>query len=242
MDGGPMMGFVIEDLDRGIAKTTCGVVALPEDHLIIRMKNTTISQMVKKSKAACCQCFRCSDLCPRNLIGHALYPHMTMRTIDYNLSEPTDHITSAFLCSQCGICELIACDFMLLSPRQVYAEYKKLLVARGIKNPHQRTGVSLIPEYEYRKVSIPAVIKKLYLSRYVMDTPSRGYQGVNRVRIPLNRHAGAPALPRVVTGERVKMGDVIASSPLDKPGAVYHASITGKVAELTTDWIEIVKD
>jgi Na+-translocating ferredoxin:NAD+ oxidoreductase RnfC subunit len=205
------------------------------------MKNTTISQMVKKSKAACCQCFRCSDLCPRNLIGHALYPHMTMRTIDYNLSEPTDHITSAFLCSQCGVCELIACDFMLLSPRQVYAEYKKLLISRGIKNPHRRSDVSLVPEYEYRKVSIPAILKKLDLSAYVRETPSLGYCGVNRVRIPLDRHAGALALPKVVPGEQVKMGDVIASSPPDKPGAVYHAAITGKVTEITAGWIEIAK-
>jgi Na+-translocating ferredoxin:NAD+ oxidoreductase RnfC subunit len=241
MDGGPMMGFIVEDPNQGIAKTTCGVLALPEDHFIMRMKKTTISQMVKKSKAACCQCFRCTDLCPRNLIGHALYPHMTMRTIDYNLSEPTDHITSAFLCSQCGVCELVACDFMLLSPRQVYVEYKKLLASKGIKNPHTRSDISLIPEYEYRKVPIPGVIKKLYLSEYVKDTPSMAYQEVNRVRIPLSRHAGAPALPKVVPGERVKMGDVIASSPLDKIGAVHHASIAGKVTDITHEWIEISK-
>jgi Na+-translocating ferredoxin:NAD+ oxidoreductase RnfC subunit len=240
MDGGPMMGKIVEDPDRGIAKTTSGVVALPEDQFIIRMKKTTISRMVKKSKAACCQCYRCTDLCPRNLIGHALHPHMTMRTIDYNLSEPVDHITSTFLCSQCGVCELIACDFMLLSPRQVYAEYKSLLVSRGIKNPHTRSDISIIPEYEYRKVSIPTVIKKLGLSEYVKDTPFRGYKSPGRVRIPLNRHTGVPAMPKVVPGEKVKMGDVIAASPLDKVGAVCHASIAGRVTEVTLDWIEIV--
>jgi len=241
MDGGPVMGTVVEDAEQGIAKTTGGVVALPEDHFIMQMKNTTISQMVKKSRAACCQCYRCTDLCPRNLIGHALYPHMTMRTIDYNLSEPTDHITSAFLCSQCGVCELIACDFMLLSPRQVYAEYKRLLVSRGIKNPHTRSGISVIPEIEGRKVPLPAIIKKLGLSEYVKDTPSLGYKAVDRVRIPLNRHTGVPAVPGVVPGEKVKMGDVIAASPMDKVGAVYHASIAGKVTEVTPDWIEIRK-
>jgi Na+-translocating ferredoxin:NAD+ oxidoreductase RnfC subunit len=239
MDGGPMMGMIVEDPDRGIAKTTCGVVALPEDHFIIRMRKTTISQMVKKSKAACCQCYRCTDLCPRNLIGHALHPHMTMRTIDYNLSEPTDHITSTFLCSQCGVCELVACDFMLLSPRRVYAEYKSLLVSRGVKNPHTRSDISIIHEYESRKVSIPTVIKKLGLSEYVKDTPFCGYKSPARVRIPLNRHTGVPAMPGVVPGEKVKMGDVIAASPLDKVGAVYHASIAGKVTEVTLDWIEI---
>jgi Na+-translocating ferredoxin:NAD+ oxidoreductase RnfC subunit len=239
IDGGPLMGEIVKDPNQGIAKTTSGVVALPEDHFIIQMQNVTISQMVKKSKAACCQCFRCSDLCPRNLIGHALYPHMTMRTIDYNLSEPTDHITSAFLCSQCGVCELVACDFMLLSPRKVYAEYKKLLIAKGIKNPHQRSDIHVIPELEYRKVSLPTVIKKLGISEYVKDTPSTGYQTVDRVRIPLNRHTGAPAMPKVVPGEKVKVGDVIASSPLDKLGAIYHASIGGKVTEVSEEWIEI---
>lgn len=241
MDGGPLMGSIVTDRQQGIAKTTSGVIALPKDHFIINMKNTTLSQMVKKSKAACCQCFRCSDLCPRNLIGHNLYPHMTMRTIDYNLSEPTDHVTSAFLCSQCGVCELIACDFMLLSPRQVYAEYRKLLVAKGVKNPHTRSGLSVIPELEYRKVSLPMVIKKLGLSHLVKPTPSHGYQAVNRVRVPLTRHAGAPAMPKVVPGEKVSMGDVIAASPLDKIGTIHHASIAGKITDVTDQFIEITK-
>jgi Na+-translocating ferredoxin:NAD+ oxidoreductase RnfC subunit len=239
IDGGPMMGEIVKDPGLGIAKTTSGVIALPEDHFIIQMQNITISQMVKKSKAACCQCFRCSDLCPRNLIGHALYPHMTMRTIDYNQSEPTDHITSAFLCSQCGVCELVACDFMLLSPRKVYAEYKKLLTAKGIKNPHRRSDIHVIPELEYRKVSIPTVIKKLGISEYVGVTPSKGFQKMDRVKIPLKRHTGAPAMPKVVPGEKVRVGDVIASSPLDKLGAIYHASIGGKVVEVSEEWIEI---
>ena len=239
IDGGPMMGEIVKDPNQGIAKTTSGVIALPEDHFIIQMQNITISQMVKKSKAACCQCFRCSDLCPRNLIGHALYPHMTMRTIDYNQSEPTEHITSAFLCSQCGVCELVACDFMLLSPRKVYAEYKKLLIAKGIKNPHRRSDIHVIPELEYRKVSIPTVIKKLGISEYVGVTPSMGFQTMDHVKIPLKRHTGAPAMPKVVPGEKVRVGDVIASSPLDKLGAIYHASIAGKVVEVSEEWIEI---
>lgn len=241
IDGGPMMGNIVENPDQGIAKTTGGVIALPEDHFIVTMRRTTISRMVKKSKAACCQCFRCTDLCPRNLIGHDLFPHMTMRTIDYNQSEPAQHITSAFLCSQCGVCELVACDFMLLSPRKVYAEYKKLLTARGIKNPHHRPGTRIIPELEYRKVSLPTLIKKLGLSQYITRTPSTGYRSVDRVRVPLDRHTGVPAAPTVTPGQEVKMGDVIAASPPDKTGALYHASIAGTVTEIAGAWIEICK-
>ena len=39
----------------------------------------------------------------------------------------------------------------------------------------------------------------------------------------------------------LKMGDVIASSPLDKVGAVYHASIAGTITEIGPEWIEISK-
>ncbi|MCP4148042.1 MAG: electron transport complex protein RnfC [bacterium] len=239
IDGGPMMGAVVDDHSMGIAKTTSGVIALPEDHFVIAMKQLTTQQIVKKSKAACCQCIRCTDLCPRSLLGHELYPHRTMRTIDYNLSEPTEHITSAFLCSQCGMCELIACDAMLLSPRKIYAEYRQLLAAKGIRNPHNKSGLTARPELEYRKVAIHIVIKKLGLSEYTAKTPSMGVQKIPEVRISLNKHAGVPAVPKVSPGDKVKLGDVIAASPMDKLGSVYHASIAGRVTEVSEDWIEI---
>jgi Na+-translocating ferredoxin:NAD+ oxidoreductase RnfC subunit len=239
MDGGPMMGTIIDDPDLGISKTTGGVIVLPEDHLIVKMQNISITGMVKKSKAACCQCIRCSDLCPRNLIGHALYPHMSMRTIDYNMSEPTEHITSAFLCSQCGMCELIACDVMQLSPKKIYAEYKKLLIAKGIKNPHHRVPTAVLPELEYRKVPISTRNKKIGISEYDVKAPVKGFQKMSRVKIPLDKHTGAPALSKVAPGERVKMGEKIAASPPETLGAIYHASIAGKVTEVTDRWIEI---
>jgi Na+-translocating ferredoxin:NAD+ oxidoreductase RnfC subunit len=238
LDGGPMMGCIVEDPNQGIARTTSGIIALPADHFIIRARQTTLSQMVKKSKAACCQCYRCTDLCPRNLMGHALYPHMTMRTIDYNLSQPTDHITSAFLCSQCGVCELIACDFMILSPRKIYAEYRKLLMAKGIRNPHRNT-VSALSELEYRKVPVPLILKKLDLTRFAGIVTALGQQTVSKVRVPLDRHAGAPAQPMVQIGQSVAMGDVIAASPQEGLGAVCHASIAGNVTDITAEWIEI---
>ncbi len=239
LDGGPMMGGPVQDPEMGIGKTTSGVIALPKDHFIIQFQDLTITQMAKKSKAACCQCFRCTDLCPRNLVGHDLYPHKTMRTIDYNQSEPTAHITSAFLCSQCGMCELVACDAMLLSPRKIYAEYRKLLVSKGVRNPHQRKDFDVLEALEYRKMSIPTLLKKIGIAQYAVKTPDNGEQNVNRVRIPINSHAGAPAPPKVVPGEKVKIGDPIAASPPDKLGTIYHASIAGKVTQLDDAWIEI---
>jgi len=239
IDGGPMMGKIVDDWDVGISKTTSGIVALPSDHFVVRMQQKPLAQMIKQSKSACCQCFRCTDLCPRNLLGHDLQPHLTMRTVDYNLAQPTENITSAFLCSQCGMCELIACDFMLLSPRKIYAAYRKELVARGIKNPHVRKGFNARAEFSGRKVAIATVLKKIDLEKYYVELPFTGKKEVNSVKILLNKHIGAPAVPQVKRGQKIRMTDMIAETPKDKLGAVYHASIAGTVVEVTDEYIEI---
>jgi Na+-translocating ferredoxin:NAD+ oxidoreductase RnfC subunit len=239
VDGGPMMGKIVSDWNLGIGKTTSGVLALPKDHFIVRMAEQSLSQMIRKSKAACCQCFRCSDLCPRNLIGHDLYPHLTMRSLDYNQPLPAANVTSAFLCSQCGVCELVACDFMLLSPRKILAAYRQELVKKGVKNPHNRKIDAANSQWENRKISIPMLLKKIDLEKYDIEMPYTGMHQVKTVRIPLNKHIGAPAIPTVNLGQNVKMCDIIAATPEGKLGAIYHASIDGKITEIGDNWIEI---
>jgi len=239
VDGGPMMGKIITDLNQGIAKTTSGVLALPKEHFIVRAKIQTLSQTIKRSKSACCQCFRCTDLCPRGLLGHNISPHATMRSIDYNQAEPAANITSAFLCSQCGVCELIACDIMQLSPRKIFAAYRKELVSRGIKNPHTQSDIKTNSQFNHRKIGIPMLMKKLDLEKYAVNLPYTGLQKFSEVRIGLDTHIGAPALPLVKVGQQVKMGDVIASTPADQLGAMYHASISGKISDIDTKYITI---
>jgi Na+-translocating ferredoxin:NAD+ oxidoreductase RnfC subunit len=239
IDGGPMMGKLVAQQEDGIAKTTSGVLALPPDHFLIRRVRQPLGQIIKQAKSACCQCFRCSDLCPRNLIGHAIYPHMTMRTIAYNKAEPTKHITSAFLCSQCGMCELIACDFMQLSPRKIYAAYKQELLNRSIKNPHTNHKLVANSQLPNRKVTIATVMQKLRLQQYKVTLPFTGLQKVNQVRIPLNKHVGIPASPAVNLGQTVRRCDIIAASPADKLGTIYHASIAGKITNINKNYIEI---
>ncbi|MBF0105977.1 MAG: SLBB domain-containing protein [Deltaproteobacteria bacterium] len=241
IEGGLMMGGVIEDLDQGIAKTTSGLIVVPRESFIVRAKTVSLSQMIKLSKAACCQCFRCTDLCPRNLLGHELYPHMTMRTIDYNISEPAHHVTAAFLCSQCGVCELIACDFMLLSPKKIYAAYKKELISKGVKNPHHKVPERVGSAYEDRKVAIDVLTKKLSLGRYKKEAAYLGFRETGSVRVPITRHVGAGAVPVVKTGARVQKGDVIAVCPEGSLGANYHASMTGVIGEVTQTYIGIAR-
>lgn len=245
IDGGPMMGRIITDLEAGISKTTSGILVLPDDHFLVTMSKESVPSMVKKSKAACCQCFRCSDVCPRNLLGHELYPHKTMRTIDYSLSdmENAKHVTSAFLCSQCGCCELVGCDVMKLSPRKIYGAYRKELATRGVKNPHHNKPEVVREGYHTAKISTAALVKKINISEYYhQPVESVGEVDTNKVRIRLNAHIGAPALPSVAMGFEVKMGDVIAATPTASLGSIYHASIAGKVTDVNDSFIEISRD
>lgn len=239
IDGGPMMGKIVSDVGLGVAKTTSGIIVLPSDHFVVRTKSRTLSQEMKLSRAACCQCFRCSDLCPRNLLGHELYPHMMMRTINYQMKDDTHHVTSAFLCSQCGMCEMVACDIMRLSPRRMFMHLRERLSAAGQKSPHRRSGFSTREPYAYRKFPIPQLLKKIDMEKYYNRLDSRGELAVPRVRIALNRHTGVPARPVVNVGASVKRGDVIGEIPDDKLGARYHASISGKVTKVDNNVIEI---
>lgn len=239
IDGGPMMGKVIDNWDDGIAKTTSGILALPFDHFVVQTKRRTLGEEIKKSRSACCQCFRCTDMCPRNNLGHNIFPHMTMRTIDYNQAEPAEHITSAFLCSQCGMCEMVACDIMKLSPRRIYAEYRKKLLASDVKNPHARGNFNVRSSFQNVKVATDTVLKKIGMTRYVGGPEYRGEIDVANVKIPLFRHTGVPAVPTVKIGDKVRMCDVVAASPRDKLGTMYHASISGVVTNVNEKYIEI---
>ncbi|WP_295753666.1 hypothetical protein [uncultured Oscillibacter sp.] len=52
---------------------------------------------------------------------------------------------------------------------------------------------------------------------------------VNRVRLPLKQHIGAPAVPEVKTGDTVVPGQRIAACPDGALGAHISASIGGVV-------------
>jgi Na+-translocating ferredoxin:NAD+ oxidoreductase RnfC subunit len=95
------------------------------------------------------------------------------------------------------------------------------------------------PAFEYRKVAVPTVMKKIDVMNYHRPLRNDGMKEAERVRIPLNRHTGAPAVPTVVKGQKVKMCDVVAETPKDKLGCAYHASIAGKVTDVTEYWVEI---
>ncbi|MBU4129041.1 4Fe-4S dicluster domain-containing protein [bacterium] len=232
LDGGPMMGKLIEDLDSPVMKTTTGLIVLPKDHQVIMNKTLEMRKILRKTML-CMQCTDCTELCPRYLIGHSLKPHKIMRHVGYEMRKELNDITAAFLCSECGLCNLYACPFGL-SPLRVNQEIKKELTEAKVKNPHKGVPEEAHPMIEYRRVPTERIISRIGIEEYNVDAPleKREYR-TNFVRIPLSQHVGARSVPVVKLNDKVKVGDLIADIPRGALGARIHASIEGKITDIS---------
>lgn len=237
---GPMMGRIATTMDGSTTKTTGGLFVLPKDHSHVRRMTRPLSTEIRIAKSTCEVCRYCTDFCPRYLAGHSLEPHKIMRVINYDRDLDVKTITSAWLCCECGVCDLWACP-MFLSPRVIFREFKRRLREAGIKNPHNRSELTADYYRQYRGVPTDRLARRLELSEYDVRPPFNSSPwSVNRVRIALNQHVGAPAVPIVKAGDRVRCGDLIAEIPEGKLGARYHASIDGTVGEVGERGVEIV--
>lgn len=233
IEGGPMMGKIVEDLAQPITKTTKGLIVLPREHQLIRKRSLTIEKMVKQSKAACIQCRYCTDLCPRYLLGHELEPHKIMRSIQHIQSTEAT-MKMALLCSECGICEQYAC-IMDLSPRTINSMLKRELSKNGIKQNEPPENQQVSRTQEHRKIPVKRLISRLGLLKYDKAAALNETDIlVDKVRIGLHQHIGTPSIPVVKVGQRVQLGDIIAEVPEKSLGATVHASITGVVTEVSS--------
>jgi Na+-translocating ferredoxin:NAD+ oxidoreductase RnfC subunit len=228
--GGPMMGKVLATGLQPITKTTSGIIVLPSNHNVIRDKSRSLDQMRFIAKSACTQCSRCTDLCPRYLIGHALEPHRIMRHLAYNPGMTGEVLEDALICSECGVCEKFACP-MMLSPREINAAVKQKLLQEGVKRELKRDTYQVSPFNDTRKVPLKRLLERLEVTQYDIHPPFYGDDvQVRQVSIPLQQHLGKPAVPVVQVGDRVKKGDLIGEIPEGALGARVHASIDGTVA------------
>ncbi|MCP4216622.1 MAG: electron transport complex protein RnfC, partial [bacterium] len=132
VDGGPMMGRVLPDLNQPVTKTTSGLIVLSPDHNVVERKIMNPERVRRITQTVCCQCSHCTDLCPRALLGHKLNPHKLMRVFESGTPAWESIRKEALLCSECGICEKFACP-MIVSPREVNAMIKKELMAEGVR-------------------------------------------------------------------------------------------------------------
>lgn len=230
IDGGPMMGKVQRNLDAPVIKTSKAIIVLPEDHPVIVSKKRPIRQMLRLGRAACCHCALCSDLCPRSLMGHSLFPDKLMRLASYNSTCETEAAAStAYLCSECRLCEY-AC-VMGLQPWKLNSELKRRLKEAGVKNACHNKPEKPRAFRDYRKYPTGKLIRQLGLAEYYhREAPLIEYTGrIDAVNLPLQQHFGAPAKPATVPGDRVKKGDTIAVMGAGALSALLHASIGGTV-------------
>lgn len=237
--GGPMMGY-IGTASQPVTKTTNAVLVLPEDHLIIKKKRSKASIDLKRAAASCCQCTMCTDLCPRNRLGHPIEPHKFMRAATCKDIQDTDAFINTMFCSSCGLCEMYSC-MQGLSPRSLMAEYKAGLRAHGIKPPQGVVPKPVGEEREYRKVPMERLMARLDLTKYNSEAPLNDeVADMKKVRILLSQHIGAPASPIVNVGDKVEAGQMIAQ-PGNGLSVAIHASISGTVTEVSEKYVVIEK-
>ncbi|HWQ78608.1 MAG TPA: 4Fe-4S dicluster domain-containing protein [Anaerovoracaceae bacterium] len=234
IDGGPMMGKILAGNRGYVKKTTKGLIVLPVDHPLIKAKNKTLDTMLRESRSACCQCILCTEVCPRNLLGHRLYPHKLMRLTQYNsLADNSSSMQEAFLCCECGLCEQ-AC-IMGLQPWKLNQALKVKMGAAGIKNPYHSQPERAAPFREYKKFPVKRLIQRLGLGKYDVSAPldESIKVKIKEVTIDWKQHLGAPAEPAVTVNDRVRAGQIVGKIPEGKLGANVHSGIDGTVVSVT---------
>ena len=229
--GGPMMGRIGKGSDP-VTKTTNAILVLPKEHLIVNKKMRTSSIDLKRAASICCQCNTCTDLCPRNNLGHPIDPARFMRAASNQDFRDVNPYINASFCSSCGVCEMYACP-QSLAPRTLLADMKGGLRKAGIRPPQGVQPVPVQPSREYRKVPEERLMARLGLTKYDKDAPmDENVVPVSKVKILLSQHIGAPAQAIVKTGDMVTKGQMIAQHA-DGLSVSIHASISGKVTEVT---------
>ncbi|MBE6066615.1 MAG: proton-conducting membrane transporter [Clostridium lundense] len=233
--GGPMMGRKIskdEIKDRVIAKTDGAIIVIPENHYLIEREKLTIEHMKNQAKSACIQCRFCTDMCPRNLIGHPLNPHKIMRSVALNESD-NEVIKQALICCECGICEMYACP-MGLSPKRINIYLKGKLRSNGEKWENKTNNFIANTMREYRKIPTNRLIARLHLDKYKKQRLQEGKEvNPTEVKIPLRQGIGAGAIPVVQVGDTVEIGQVIGKIEEEKMGSNVHATIRGVISEIS---------
>lgn len=239
INGGPMMGTLISDLSAPVTKTTGGLIGLPKDHPLIKRKIMNVEAVLRIAKTVCEQCSFCTELCPRHIIGHELSPHRLIRAVNYkNVGDPM-LVTSALICSECGVCEAYACP-VGISPLRVNRALKAELRAKNIK--YQGELGKEDPMAKHRLIPASRLMDRLRLRPWYKEAPlSSDVYEPDEVTIKLQQHIGAPAVPVVKVGEVVQVGQLIGEIPEGSLGAKVHASIEGTVTQITPQAITIGK-
>jgi cobalamin reductase len=242
--GGVMMGYLEDNHDSLVDKTTGGVIVLPNDHVVVRRRRQDWQQITRIGRSACDQCSFCTELCPRWLLGHPIEPHKAMRSLEFNMVGEANVIGTSFCC-ECNLCSLYSCPEDL-DPKNVCTQNKHRLMAEKTRwedppfNPKR-------PELHMnnRKAPTGRLMQKLGLRQFRNVGPMvEQLIETAQVGIKLKQHIGAPCEAVVAKGDQVSKGQVVGQRPVQdgKPalGAPVHSSIDGVVTGISDGvvWIE----
>ncbi|MBQ7872306.1 MAG: SLBB domain-containing protein [Oscillospiraceae bacterium] len=233
--GGPCMGRVVDTLDIPVTKTTGGLLAIPKNHPLLQQKSAEINY--QRILSVCCQCSMCTQMCPRNALGLNVQPHKAMRSLANGFDLLGD-FNGIFSCCNCGLCTYYACNFGL-KPSQVMQTLKSAIGSKGIR-PRKEVFGPVDGGLENKKVPVERLIGRLGLSQYDVPAPLNDrLLSTDCVRIALRMGVGAPSVPKVAVGDKVRKNQLIADIEEKKLGVKMHASISGTVTGITGDYIEI---
>jgi Na+-translocating ferredoxin:NAD+ oxidoreductase RnfC subunit len=236
-DGGPMMGEEIDAASYGVGLATGVILALPRRNVVVERARQPLAHVRTIAGSACTQCRDCTELCPRYLLGYDVTPHLSMRRFfSWGEEAAASWFANAAGCTGCGLCELYACP-MAISPRRVQLHLKKSLV-----EPARREGTGEAhADRDGRRVPSARLKRRLDVVAYDRPAPVRTLAApVSQVRIPLAQPYAAELRPAVREGDRLELGQLIASpAPGDERGVPVYASLAGRVAALTTATVVI---
>ena len=237
IQGGPMTGKLSSE-SQTVSKTTNAVLVLPKEHCLIsnRTRKTTIS--IKQAMSTCCQCKTCTEMCPRNLLGHPISPSDFMKSLT-SLNADTNALLNTMYCSQCGVCEAYACP-QGLSPATLIGIYKDGLRKNSIRPQKLEAPKSVRPEREYRQLPMYRLENRLDVLQYDKPAPLSDITiKPKKVKIALSQSIGAPSVPCIKKGDKVNAGDMIATPAENALSIALHASIDGVVTDVTDSFIVI---
>ncbi len=242
LDGGPMMGRVVSDLNTPVSRVTSGLIVLGRETRLAERKSQSERAFRRIGKSACDQCSLCTEMCPRYLLGYPIQPHLVMRSLLTTGPLSNTLCQWAQACCECNICTLWACPEEL-DPRNVCVVTKRDLKAHNRWLPPEQLQQLTRPVHPlkaYRSVPTQRLLRRLGLHEFTHEAPlCLDTISPARVTIPLQSFAGAMLKPRVQPGDHVELGEVLALPEADSLNVPLHASISGRV--MSVDQVLVIE-
>lgn len=239
--GGLMMGALENDLNNVVSKRTGALIVLPSDHYCVTMyqRFTTEHDTDRIAKAGCDQCYFCTELCPRYLLGQPVRPETAMRNRMFTREEFPMLDPGSSSCCECNLCTMYACPEGL-DPKGATVIEKRLLREQNII--WRGKPIAVHPMFEYRRVPTKKLMQRLDVLRFKDEGPLRAMDiRAALVRVPLDQHLGSPAEAVVREGQLVKRYDLIGKAN-GKVSSNVHASIDGIIKKVSKDEVVIQRN